>query len=102
VRFLPALDDDDRAPGRAMLLPVVIERPPGAATPQIARITVEISFDDGATWSRVPGVAAADRWLGLVVHPAGAAFASLRGKVEDVDGRSNDVTIVRAYRVTAP
>lgn len=102
VIAVPRRRDARRAPGRVMLLPVVIERPPGAATPRIARITVEISFDDGVTWSRVPGVAAGDRWLGLVVHPAGAQFASLRGAAEDVDGRRNEVTIVRAYRVTAP
>jgi len=99
LRFLPALDDDDRAPGRALLLPVLVERPPGAATPAIAIVTIEASFDDGQTWSRIPGLTIGDHWFGVVVHPPHAAFASLRGSVRDVDGNQGEVAIIRAYRL---
>ena len=102
LRFLPELDDDDRAPSRVMFLPVFVERPPGAATPRITHVGVEISFDDGTTWTTVPGAAIGDHWLGVVVHPAGSAFASLRGTATDVDGNRSEVTILRAYRVAAP
>jgi hypothetical protein len=43
-----------------------------------------------------------DQWFGVVVHPADAGFASLRGVATDVNGNRNEVTILRAYRVTAP
>jgi hypothetical protein len=55
VRFAPALDDHNRAP-RVHALPAIIDRPAGAtgALPRIARVSAEVSFDDGATWRRVP------------------------------------------------
>jgi hypothetical protein len=100
-RFVPELDDDNRATGRIMALPVVIERPAGAAAPRITRASFDISFDDGATWSSVPGALLGDRWFGVVVHPRGAAYASLRGAVRDADGNASEVTIIHAYRIAA-
>jgi hypothetical protein len=81
------------------LLPATVERPAGAATPHIAEITVEASFDDGATWSQVPAVAADDRWLGLVIAPRDATHVSLRSTARDVEGRRAEQTLVRAYRL---
>jgi len=99
ARFLPELDDDNRTTRRVMVLPVAIERPAGAATPQIERVSVDISFDDGATWSSVPGALLGDRWFGLVIHAPGAGYASLRGAVRDVSGNASEVTIIHAYRL---
>jgi len=99
LRFLPELDADDRAPGRALVLPVVVERPQRAATPAIARITIDVSFDDGKTWSPVPGLRFGDRWLGVVLHPPHAAYASLRGSVRDAVGNHSELTIIHAYRL---
>jgi len=97
LRFIPELDHDDTGP--AFVLPAIIERPPGAPTPRVTSVMVEVSFDDGVTWARVPGVILGDRWFGLVPHAARATFASLRGAVEDADGRRSDLTIIHAYRV---
>jgi len=99
LRFQPELDDDNRATSPVIVLPVAIERPVRAATPRIERVTVEVSFDDGATWTSVPGALRGDRWFGIVVHPAGAAYASLRGTVRDVAGNAGEVTILHAYRL---
>ena len=101
LRFQPELDDDNRATSRMIVLPVAIERPVGAATPRIERVTVDVSFDDGATWTSVPGALFGDRWFGLVVHPAGAAYASLRGTARDVAGNASEATIIHAYRLAA-
>jgi hypothetical protein len=40
-----------------------------------------------------------DSWLGVVVNPTHADYASLRGTVRDVDGNEGEQTIIRAYRV---
>ena len=98
-RFLPELDDSDTARGPALLLPVLFERPDGAPQRPIASATIEVSFDDGARWLRVPGVVIGDRFLGVVLQPRGAAFGSLRATAEDVDGNRGEVTLIRAYRV---
>jgi hypothetical protein len=99
LRFQPELDVHNRAPARAIVLPVAIERPEGAARPRISRVEIDASFDDGATWTRVPGALIGDRWIGIVRHPAGAAYASLRGTAVDVDGNRVDQTLIHAYRI---
>jgi subtilisin family serine protease len=99
LRFVPELDDDNRASGSTIALPAIIARPLGSPTPRITRVNVDVSFDDGVSWTPVSGILLGEHWLGTVQHPPGAAFASLRGTVEDVDGRRSDLTIIHAYRV---
>jgi hypothetical protein len=99
LSFLPELDAHARAHARAIVLPVAIERPARAARPRIARVEIEASFDDGATWARVPGVLLGERWIGIVRHEPGAAYASLRGTAVDVDGNRVDQTLIHAYRI---
>ena len=50
--------------------------------------------------SLVPGVALVDSWLGVVVHPAGTAFVSLRSTVRDVAGNQAEQSVIRACGVT--
>ena len=99
LRFLPELDDHNQTAARVLVLPIRIERPLGAATPRIARVHVDASFDDGATWFPVPTLLLGDRALGLVVHPRGATSVSLRGTAADLDGNAVEQTIIRAYAV---
>lgn len=97
LRFQPSLDDQNRSGARALLLPIKIERPFGAPAPSIANAQVEVSFDDGVTWKRLPIVRFGDQALGLVVHPRGASYVSLRGSASGVQGNAVEQTILRAY-----
>jgi len=99
LRWSPELDEHNRTDRRALVVPARIDRTPAATAP-IASVAVEASFDDGASWSRVPGIALADRWIGIVVHPPAAAFVSLRATVRDVTGNLAEQTIIRAYGLT--
>ncbi|RAS61657.1 subtilase family protein [Lentzea atacamensis] len=95
VRFLPELDDQDTAHGRVLVVPLKVEQQQN--TPKVKRVTVEVSFDDGATWQQVP--VAGDK--AIVKHPNGAKFASLRAKTTDAAGNTGEVTIIRAYKIAA-
>jgi len=97
LRFSPALDDHNQTRARTLVLPVHVERVVGAATPRIARISVDASFDDGATWLPVPLVVFGADAFGLIVHPPGATHVSLRGSTADVEGNSAEMTVIRAY-----
>jgi len=99
LRFSPALDEHNQTAARILALPIQIERPAGARTPRIARAAVEASFDDGATWLPVPIVGLDDRALGLIVHPPGTTFVSLRGSAADTEGNTVEQTVLRAYGV---
>jgi hypothetical protein len=100
LRFAPPLDAHNRTAAAAVPLPIHVARPIGAPTPKIATITVDASFDDGATWTPVPVAMIGDDAIGIVTHAPGASFVSLRGHVVDVDGNAADQTIIRAYGLT--
>jgi hypothetical protein len=100
MRFAPGLDRDNAAiAGLPLVLPVHVERLPGAPTPAIRAITVEASFDDGATWRAVPGARLGADFLGVVLPPARATFLSLRGTARDAAGNRVDQTILRAAKL---
>jgi subtilisin family serine protease len=97
MRFRPELDQHNRTSARVMVLPIAFERPPGAGTPLVVRASLEVSFDGGARWSRVPVIVLGDRALAVIVHRAGATAVSLRGSATDVAGNQIEQTILQAY-----
>lgn len=63
-------------------------------------MTAEVSYDDGATWSRVSVSGGGDgRFTVSTRHPEGAGYVSLRIGAQDADGNSVQQTITRAYAV---
>jgi subtilisin family serine protease len=99
VRFAPVVDDQGRPPaGRRLLpVPVLVQRQAGGGFGQLAGLTVQASFDDGATWQPVPLAGAGDRRTAMVRQPAGPRFVSLRATATDRSGNSVQQTIIRAY-----
>jgi hypothetical protein len=101
VRYEMTLDDLNRAPaGGPFRFAVFAERNGSDPTPLLASLTVEASFDDGATWRDVALERRADRWVAALEHPAGDGYVSLRAEAEDVDGNTVDQTTIRAYAPT--
>ncbi|MEU4230080.1 S8 family serine peptidase [Nonomuraea sp. NPDC026600] len=96
VRFSPDLDAENSAPsGRRFTVPVTVQPLEGSTARHVKRLSVEISYDDGATWTKaeVHGSAAVLR------HPAGDGFVSLRARAVDGAGNMAEQTIIRAYRI---
>lgn len=97
VRFSPVLDARNTAPsGETYRVPVRVERQQGSTADEVRDLTVEVSFDDGATWSP----AQIRRGLVTVNHPAAEGFVSLRAKAADTAGNTVEQTVIRAYRIT--
>jgi hypothetical protein len=98
VRFSPVLDDHNAArAGRAFTIPVSVQRN-GTTTPgPVSTPVVEVSYDDGTTWTATTVSRDRDRWTVTVHHPAGAEHVSLRSTVGDADGNTQRQTIIRAY-----
>ncbi|MGH3878275.1 MAG: S8 family peptidase [Actinophytocola sp.] len=98
VRFAPDLDGTNAAPaGERFRIPVYVQRVGSAKPGRVDTPRVEISYDDGKSWARVPVREHGDRWVAVADHPAGAEFAALRSSVSDVDGHTATQTILRAY-----
>jgi len=99
VRFRPPLNQDNAGPaGRPFLVPYEVQRQPGSAAARARKLTVEVSFDDGATWRPAQTIGYAQHGLVLVHHPLAPGFVSLRATSEDTTGNTVAETIIRAYR----
>jgi hypothetical protein len=95
VRFSPALDASNSAPGgQAFTVPVSVRRNPGSAPATVASLTVEVSYDDGAQWTPVRVVGGRAR-----LHHAAGGHVSLRAKATDTAGNTVQQTIIRAYHL---
>jgi hypothetical protein len=94
VRYGPSLDADDSArAGRTQLVPVELQDQLGARlSPRT--LSVEVSYDEGKTWWRVPVLF---KTAALLHHPKGATSVSLRAKGADRDGNTVEQTVIRAY-----
>ncbi|HEX6342206.1 S8 family peptidase [Umezawaea sp.] len=97
VRFTPVLDRTGGAPAnRPLSVPLVVDQQPGVDNPPLHDFRVEVSHDDGASWTSVPVLGR----TALVGNRAGAGtFVSLRVRASDDRGGELDQTVIRAYRL---
>ena len=96
VRFTPELDGASTAPaGTHQEVPVFLQPQGGAPAPP-ARISVQVSYDEGATWVEAPVI---DNSRVALDHPADATSVSLRAGATDAQGNTVDQTIIRAYKL---
>ncbi|WP_246018785.1 S8 family serine peptidase [Saccharothrix australiensis] len=96
VRFEPELDDQGAAPAdRVLRVPLKVQQHKGGADGKVRRLDVEVSFDDGRTWSKAPVTGR----TALVRNGAAGGFASLRVKGADSAGNTFEHTLIRAYRI---
>ncbi|MFJ4907379.1 serine protease [Streptomyces sp. NPDC093249] len=93
VRFTPALGLDGTAPaGTPVTVPVTVQG--AAATTGVRSLTVALSTDGGATWSRVPVADGAVSYR----NPAPGRSVSLRAELTDSRGNTLHQTLTEAYR----
>jgi hypothetical protein len=67
----------------------------GAANGRIDRVDVEVSFDDGSSWTAVPVASGA----ATIANPDAAGYGSLRVKATDSNGNTLEHTVIRAYKI---
>ncbi|GAB3458976.1 S8 family peptidase [Actinophytocola sediminis] len=97
VRFAPDLDDHNAAPAGRFAFPVTVQRNGAESPGQVGTPTVEVSYDDGATWAPARVNRTRGGWRVEVNHPRDAEFVSLRSSVADRDGNLARQTIIHAY-----
>lgn len=97
VGFAPPADLRNMVPGgKEISFPVTVTRQD--SPPKVTALSVEISYDDGATWQLVEVVPDGSKWTVKVRHPA-SGFASLRVKAADDKGNAVNQTVIRAYQI---
>ncbi|MEU8837357.1 hypothetical protein, partial [Streptomyces sp900116325] len=99
IRYAPALDEHNHAPASTQFsVPVAVERQPGAAPADVTTLTVQVSYDDGATWSAVPLLNSGGNAV-ITIENRPESAVSLRATAKDSAGDSVTQTILRAYLV---
>ncbi len=83
------------APGSSFTVSIIPTVSSGSI-PALATTTVDVSFDDGVTWTSLP--VSAGPYV-TVQNPNTAGFASFRVGISDANGRKNTTTIIRAYQI---
>ncbi|MFD9700452.1 S8 family serine peptidase [Lentzea sp. NPDC059081] len=97
VRFTPKLDATGATPGgRFFAVPLQVQQYADSGAGRIRRITVDVSYDDGRTWTAAPVLG--DR--ALLRHPKGPGHVSLRASAVDTRGNTSTVTVIRAYALS--
>ena len=100
VRFAPFLDGRNAAPGgRVVAVPISISRQVGGASRSLRRLTVQASYDRGATWRPALVIRFGDFAVAFLHHPDGEGTVSLRASATDRDDNRVDQTIIDAYRL---
>jgi hypothetical protein len=96
----PQVDLNNSAPaGRPYLVPVSLKPQPGSTPSATRKITVEVSYDEGATWRTANLIrTGTDTWLAALRHPSKGSV-SFRGTAERADGGTVDYTVIRAYNL---
>jgi subtilisin family serine protease len=72
----------------------------GSTGPPVDRVSVQVSYDDGATWSSA-SVRSTGRgkFQAMYRHPAQGQYVSLRVSASDSAGDGEQQTLIRAYRL---
>ncbi|MFE4972696.1 S8 family serine peptidase [Kitasatospora sp. NPDC056651] len=100
IRFTAPVDPDNQVPRRRHTLLAAIERQSGAPASATAHLSVQASFDDGATWHDTPLTPADGGHRVTVDPPPGTAgFVSLKATARAADGATVEQTVLRAYRL---
>lgn len=101
VRYKMALDEQNRATaGTDQHFEVRVERPGGAVATDVMKLTVDASFNDGATWRPVILTRTGDHWTAILRNAADAQHVSLRARAADTAGDAVDQTLIHAYGIT--
>nr|WTB35033.1 S8 family serine peptidase [Streptomyces sp. NBC_00830] len=90
-----ATDEAGRADRHAGLT-VTASHLPGT-TPAIGKVSLEVSYDDGATWQPSKLSSSGDGWRTALDAPKSAGFVTLRVTAKDSDDNSVSQTITRAF-----
>jgi subtilisin family serine protease len=100
LTFSPKLDElNTGRAGSVGAIPINVSYPQGTSAPALTALTVDVSYDDGASWHTAPVVHAAGKWLLTTRYANRAGFVSLRAQATDSAGNTVRQTIIRAFEL---
>lgn len=100
INYRVPVDDMGAAHRGPLELDAWITTLPGTPPPAANSLTLEVSYDDGATWTKIATTAGSDgHRTTRLTPPTSAHFVSLRASGRDTAGNTITETLVRAFAV---
>ncbi|NEA98546.1 S8 family peptidase [Streptomyces sp. SID13726] len=103
LRFQPRTDLNGLAPAATeVTLPFTVQQQGPGGHRRLDAVKVEVSYDDGTTWTTVPAKVRGTAGLATVTHPAagsGNGWVSLRATGTDHSGNTFSQQVIRAYPI---
>ncbi|RKR92209.1 subtilisin family serine protease [Micromonospora pisi] len=90
-------DVDGKAKRNADLTVTALHLPMATEASAIRTVTLDVSYDDGATWHHAKLQRKGDGWRTRIDAPRTAGFVTLRATARDGSGNSIDQSITRAF-----
>jgi hypothetical protein len=98
----PLNQNGEAAAGSVIRMPILIQQDARSGPVRVKSVDVEVSFDEGAHWKRLPVRFEHGDWAAIVVHPLKGQYVSLRASISDFGGNSLEQTVIRAYALGRP
>lgn len=95
--YAVATDLSGRADRRTALAVTPSHFKGAAGSGTINSVTLEVTYDDGATWHRITTRHRGESWTASLDAPARARFAGLRTTARDSRGNTVSQTVIRAF-----
>jgi subtilisin family serine protease len=103
LQYKPTLNESGQAArGTLFRIPVSVHQLDRQGLAQVSELTIEASFDDGESWSRVSVERHAREWIATLQHPTEAEYVSLRATATGISANTAQITVIRAYALTDP
>jgi hypothetical protein len=102
AQFKPPLNTrGEAAAGSVARIPILLRQDGSSSAVKVKHLTVDVSFDEGQSWKRVPVKHERHQWAAFVAHPKQGRYVSLRTFVSDLSGNTVEQTLIRAYALKA-
>jgi hypothetical protein len=86
--------------GATVLIPLSVHQLGTFASPDVSAVTVQASFDDGASWQEMSVNRDGKNWAVEMKHPKQGDYVSLRMSAQGTGNNRVEETIMRAYGLT--
>jgi hypothetical protein len=101
VNYAAPVDFVGRLPGGANRLGISVAPTQGAPAAAITNASVDVSFDDGLTWTAAGVTAGGAGQFDAVFTAPASGFVSTRVRATDASGNGITQTVIRAYSIGA-
>jgi hypothetical protein len=97
ISIRPALNESGKARRGTLRIPLSVHEVGNPGTADVSEVTVQASFDDGASWQKMPVSRVGKEWVVEMSHPQKGDYVSLRMSAQGTGNNRVEEMIVRAY-----